>query len=622
MLISCPHCEQKLRLKDRDRLGRRARCPGCRRKFVVELPSSQPGTECDSTSQIQASQTEAGEQPLTSSGSAFSDVAAPPLGVGASPESGSLDQLSEIRRRSQRRRRTSFVVATIITGLVAAASVGAMLYVRSAPSASARPSVASSVTTTADRVSAASPTDLGEAATETSRDPFAHPPTHGEPIQLRLLPFGANVVINVHASELWRAGSLGDEVRQCLGPLGAWCELRLEELCLYEPAQIEEALICLMFGSPGHPPQIAGVVRLTEPRDRSELAARFGGRRIPGDPAAVYMVGERAYLIDDERTFAFGPVSLAGEMVDAAQSPSLPAASLRDILPLTDRKRHLTVVFDPADARRHSEHMAPNSVRSLLMNLFDWLEPNRTAAVVWSIHLDEYLRSEILLRNRRAADERVLTSRMLEQTVSQKLDALPSITLKTVRQMNPQAAGRRQVIGRFPAMIKAVAMATRLASETRLVGVVTALPERAAPNLALAALLTWDESRRTIAASGESVTAETAESLSTEPVAEVLDRQLEFDIRRMPLEEALQFIGGEIGVTAVLDGDGLKLAGLTKNMPQSFNMGAVSARAAIKAIVEQYEGMVIVVDEKKRTITVTTKAAAEKKGLTPFALTP
>ena len=61
----------------------------------------------------------------------------------------------------------------------------------------------------------------------------------------------------------------------------------------------------------------------------------------------------------------------------------------------------------------------------------------------------------------------------------------------------------------------------------------------------------------------------------------------------------------------------MKLAGYTKNMPQTFSLGTVPAEDVIRKILSQYDKMCVVVDEKSKLVTVLTKAVAETKKLKP-----
>ena len=98
--------------------------------------------------------------------------------------------------------------------------------------------------------------------------------------------------------------------------------------------------------------------------------------------------------------------------------------------------------------------------------------------------------------------------------------------------------------------------------------------------------------------------------------------KIEIDFRRTPLQDAFAYLGEETQVEFEIDGDALKLAGYTKNMPQTFYLGTVPATKALHAILNQYDQMVIVLDESKQAVTVTTKAAAAQKGLKPFPVEP
>jgi hypothetical protein len=184
--------------------------------------------------------------------------------------------------------------------------------------------------------------------------------------------------------------------------------------------------------------------------------------------------------------------------------------------------------------------------------------------------------------------------------------------------MTPADVGDRKLVGRFPAMMQALAASTVEGIDQRQVVLQTRLPERAAPNLALAGLLTWLESTKAPVAP----TTPDESSAAPATLAEKLKKPVEVDFRRTPLEDAFAFIGEETGITFDLDGDALKLAAYTRNMPQTINLGRVSGEKAVAAILKQYDKMTVVIDEASGKIIVTTKDAAAAKGLTPATLAP
>ena len=80
-------------------------------------------------------------------------------------------------------------------------------------------------------------------------------------------------------------------------------------------------------------------------------------------------------------------------------------------------------------------------------------------------------------------------------------------------------------------------------------------------------------------------------------VAERLLTQVDVNFRRTPLSEAFGSIGEDIGVNFKVDGGELKIAGYTKNMPQTFRLLQVPATEALRTILKPYPKMVLVVDE-------------------------
>ena len=169
------------------------------------------------------------------------------------------------------------------------------------------------------------------------------------------------------------------------------------------------------------------------------------------------------------------------------------------------------------------------------------------------------------------------------------------------------------------ARLEVFRLATISSIEDRSVRLLTVLPPKAAPNLALGTVLTWDESTRTdFSAAAAQVAATTAQLPET--VLERLQLPVDAEFSRVPLFEALDYIGGEIQVAVEIDGDALKDAGFTKNMAQTFTLGKVPAAQALAHIIGQYKEpgkeMVVVIDEPRKTLLVLTRKFAEQQGLT------
>jgi hypothetical protein len=460
-------------------------------------------------------------------------------------------------------------------------------------------------------------------AAPAARDEFAQAgsPTKGKPIELQYIPFGAQVILNIRPAELWQKESPGEELRYCLTPLAQLIEVKFQELFKRKPEQIEEAQICLIPGTQGSLPDVAAVIHLVEEAKKSQLLEDFGGERIDDFGHPVYVSGDRAFMIIDQKTVAMGPRSQAGEMVDAIVGRNPASDGIDELLPLTDRDRHITLVFVPRTLRLHATWWFPENLRPLMLRLCDWFG-DEVESAAWSFHLGEKtFYSDLLVRSISG-----VTSPSLERELKSKLSQLPKELLATVQMMNPREQGKRKIIGRVPIMSEVFALASMASHGPRHVQIITPLPERAAPNLALGTLLAWDESTRT----DFNKKATTKPPTSDEPkvpalVVDRLKMKIDVDFRRMPLQDAIAYISGEIKTPFDIDGDGLKAGGFTKNMPQTFQMDKATAQEVLVKILEKYQDtlkpgatMVIVIDESKKTLLLTTLAFAEQKNLTPY----
>ena len=655
MQIPCPECGSVLKLPDRSLLGKTGRCPSCRHTFVLAEPEEV---------ELQLADTPAEETPRQGTSARWvSDEAevapgdeareagqraeaaeeaqtvppvpeSPAVGVGGFPvfddsatttpsrKTKSRSRSKKVSQQKDKRRRggpsPAVIVGSAIIGL-AVIGVG-VTWLRSGSG------VRDAVTKTKAAAAPADPDGnaTGSGASEpdsismASADP-ADPGQSAHPIRLDMVPAGVSIVINVRPDALWAEESPGEELRFCLGPLGEWAGKQIKTLCRFPPEEIEEAMICLMLGQRGEPPEVAVVLRLKEAQKPSTLLEKFPGPRSDDYSYPVYLGETHCYLRgSDAKTVAIGPLDRVEEMASAVRQPAVTSTGIEQILPLTSRDKLLTVVFEPRDARNFQEVLVSETVSPVFNLVLDWFDDEEIETVAWSIDIDrkgDEFESEILLRNHHSHNS-IVTPGRLERSVQKRLGSLPVEMMYAVEKMRPKQVGAYRLISRFPALMSAYVFGTVTAVGDRHVQLRTRLPERAAPNIALAALLTWDESTRTDFSAAVPRRVVPGKTLP-ETVAGRLGIKIEVDFRRTPLQEAVKFVGEEIQVPFEIDGDALKLSGYTKNMPQTMTK-ADSAKAVLNEIMKKYKGMVIVVDEGKKRITLMTQAAAEKLGLKPF----
>lgn len=666
--IPCPKCGTELKLRDRKLLGRKGKCPKCAHAFVLEepdeielelvenpvesgpddaalasmvgnflgeLPAPAPSLPEPANRWVPDAGFPAVTAPRTSvtrsqpAHSDFNGVSSAPANPFQSLEKlssndGAAARLKALQKKNAKRRNVALAVGSVILLAVCGATYFALTNAPAKPPGD----VNQLANAEAPAPGEAPATDRTQALVNSPafNNEFAEAgsPTKGKPIELQFIPFGAQIILNIHPAELWKKESQGEELRFCLTPLAKLMEATFLDLFKRKPEQIEQALICLIPGAQGTLPELAGSIRLVEEIKKSQLLEDFGGERIDDHGHPVYMTGERAYLIHDQQTIAVCPKAQAQEMVEAIVGRNPASDGIDELLPLTDRDRHITLVFVPRTIRLHTPFWFPENVRPLALRFCDWLG-DEVESAAWSFHLGEKsFYSDLLLRNVSG-----VTSSRLAKDMQKKLDQFAPDLLAAVQMMNPREVGKRKVIGRLPVMSDAFTMATMMSTGPRHIQLVTPLPERAAPNLALGTLLAWDESTRTdFNKKATTKPAPTEGPKLPDLIADRLKVKIDVDFRRTPLQDAFAYIGGEIKTNVDIDGDALKFGGYTKNMTQDMKLDAQPAKVAIAKILEKYQDtmrpekhMVIVVDEAKKEILVTTQASCEKNNLKPFDVT-
>ncbi|MDZ4689198.1 MAG: hypothetical protein SH850_29325 [Planctomycetaceae bacterium] len=604
--IPCPACGSVLKVRDRSLLGRRGKCPKCSHSFVLEEPEE---VELELAPPPQVGQAARWIPDTPAAQPAFPPVqttTAPGPFIAAAEVTGA-DRLRALRKQKGKRRGFNLAIGLIVA--VVGGGLGYYVWTQPADNPSIGPRVATNVAPNGVGTSTG-----GGTSTEAG---VAASPTQGEPILLEMVPAGPRVLLHLRPAELWQPESLGEEFRFCLGPVGTFLEAQIKALCQRPPQDIEEVLFAWIPGQRGTPPDLTTIVRLKTEAKKSELLEALGGERIDTYGQPVYVNGDRAAFILNLKTYAIGPASMAEEMVNSVGGQSPLPAGVEDLIRKTDRTRHITLLFEPTAVLLDKEFLAPSTAQPLLTQCMDWFGDD-AETVLWSLHLDpERFYSEVVVRSSTGIRPAGLEARLKE-----KVNGLAGELLGAVKYMQPQEVGKRQMIGRVPAMAKVFAMATLTEHDPRHVKLITALPDRAAPNLALGTLLAWDESTRTDFQRILTPTTPSSSSKLPTTVAERLKQKIPVDFRRTPLQEAFAYIADETKVTIDIDGDALKLSGYTQNMPQSFQMEMVPATEAIQGILKNYDKMCIVVDETRGQITVTTYPVAEQKRLTPFKLTP
>ncbi|MDB5389970.1 MAG: hypothetical protein JWM11_5616 [Planctomycetaceae bacterium] len=628
--IPCPKCGKSLRLPDKSLLGKVGRCPKCEHKFVLEEPDE---VQLELVKTPLTGPLRAGERtPKVGTAAQWVPDDAPeafgtPNAAAPVFDSVAEDPLKRLKRKRKKRplpQRIAMFAGLVIAVIAGAYGVMAFSgkpadHKQAGKKTHAKQHTAESAPAESQAVVEENPPQAGEPAEVQNK--FGRP-TNGKPIDLLWIPSGARIVINMRPADLWEAGGKGKgEFIAALGPVGKWMETTMVEFLKAKPEEIEELLLCVIPGPRGAPPDYAAVVHRRKDHKFKKSDLIEGLAPVETGPVKYYTGDKWALALQpDLMTYTIAPLSLASEMISAGAKTNPTATEIEDLLAFTDRSLDFTILFTPTLLSTHGEVLVPANVQPLLESIRLWISSNdEVESVAWSFHLTEQkFYSQVMLRNRNSGNRGMVKPHLLANSFQTQLGETPRQVLELIQMMNPKQLGPRKVIGRVPAMVKVVQLGTKFKTDKQLVSMVYEGPERAAPNLALGTLLAWDESTRTnfsASAAGGTNVAQTRK-----PLKDLLKTKIEVDFRRTPLVDAFDFIANEAKFDIYVDGDGLKTAGYTKNMPQEFKGEGMAASAALAKIQVKYDKMCFVIDEDKRLVTVTVveKAKAQNLKITEF----
>lgn len=635
VLIPCPECGKELKLRDRSLIGRKGKCPQCANTFVLNEPEEVELELADGdTPAVGTSARWVPDEPTAAPVATASPpvAAAPQIQINDTDAKPTGGYARKAAARKRKKNLTLWVtLGSTVSGMILAVVIAKSLGGKPAGNGkddANNGGAKSSQNASTNNNRSAPVVPVGDFP---QPDVPADPPPKGKPIALNFVPTGARMIIHLRPADLWKVNSQAETVRLCLGGrLNNWLEAFIKKHLLWDPGKIEQVTICLFLDDKTQAPDAAYVVKFVEPlKKKSEFIEKFGGKRNDDQGRAIYVTDatsdrpNRAYLITDRYGggFVSVPAAMTADMVHSIKHPGLPNGGLEELLKLTDTNRHVTLLFNPRDLDNFKEHLFPADLRGLARQFYLRFDSDSIESIAWSFHFgspayrDFY--SEILLRN-----QTVITPRLLQVDMKRKFEALPDDVANILRTMRPRYMSERKLVSRLPVMMQAFQIETvpQVPDAERYIRLTTALPDIAGPNLAAAGMLAWRLSH----ADHSKPPPKSGGTKKPVLVADKLKKEIEVDFRRLPLQEAFDYIGGETLVKFTIDGDALKDAGYTKNMPQTFKMDETPAIKAVGKILSQYQAagkeMVIVVDEKSKKVIVTTKKFAKKNGQKPYPL--
>ena len=586
----CPNCSAGIRLRSAPPPGRKIRCPRCKSAFVPV----HGGADRDER-RVQQPVIDSVPEP-TSEPNADQSMELIPDIVTAQP--------SLSGRRRNRRNPAQPVI--FVTALAAICGVAVALWLYQRPNVEQSTPIQRDTEPTAGDSPALAESNLAaQQQSEVVKKSV-------QPLTLHCIPVTPQFLLHLRPAELWAGTSINQEFAISLGELGDWLRNRIETTTRLQVSQIEELTIAINFGSRGSMPDFCMLVRPVVPNaDSPDWLTQLVGEPLEGlaDDAREY--SSFAWMKINARSYAVATGDLVNDLTDSRHYPALPTVTMAKLLPQTDRSDHLTLLGDISALDAHRDFVLPQRTHDLSEVLLSRLRDD-VSTLSWSLHLSEHLAMRAQL-----AGNATTSAPQLERRVSELLEASPMDMLTFVKTLRPPTVGRQKLMGRLPAMMQALHWGTTASITDRVVLLSTLLPPKAAANFSAAAFVSLDDH-----ISGTRPGTEMNSPVTNGPVSisDQLQRSVLIDFRREPLREAIAYLNTVLDAKIQIDATALEASGFTQNMPQTLNLGKIAVLGAITAMLEQYEGkLILAANEEQTTLTLTTPAAADKQGLMNIA---
>lgn len=441
-------------------------------------------------------------------------------------------------------------------------------------------------------------------------------PTRGQPLELRYLPPGTRLVVQVRVADLL-AHPEGQKVLAALGP---WGESMVERISGSTGVALSDVEMLTLGVRPTASGELDGVLLLGL---KSEIQ---GDELEPSAPDP----GKVSFLPSDfeGRLLVHCSDETQRELEQFDGETPIWPRELARVIARTDQQRTVTVVFAGKFLQLGGEKLFDGSAEPLREALVDFLGDEATASAVslhWGNDFFAELQSTVVLSERphRFAAE-------LEQRVAAAAESIEDEILR-----EPRHEYGRKVLARFPAMLRKLSNYTRDGEVDGLSVLRVYLPVTAGHNLLTATelLLNMPPASRAVAGVGGAASPGQGRRGPREELSidERLERPTSLVFPKETLEKALEMLAEDTGIPLEIAGRDLQLEGITKN--QSFGLElrdqpageillAVLRRAnpdqTAEGPADPRQKLVFVVREATGDgpgkIVVTTRAAAARRG--------
>jgi hypothetical protein len=362
----------------------------------------------------------------------------------------------------------------------------------------------------------------------------------------------------------------GQKVRAALGPLGERAIQYVEQACFVKWQNVEGLVVGFqaMSDRGWKPTLVVHTSDAISQRFRDNLTGA-AEKRQGGE--TYWIAGNRAYYLPSRRegrTLIVAPLEAIADIVELDGDPPPLRRDLERLIGRTDMDRHVTIVVAPNSLFSEGRRIFDGEMARLRRPLY-WFLGDEFSAVALSLHWNDDFFIELL-----AAPTLDTSPERAARILAERAEQVPENLQRYVGKLEVSSHGR-DVVGRFPAMVRQLVAYTRRGFEPDHAVLRSYLPMVAGHNLLMGAELALAErpgnSRRVAGATASEATGQAASA------GERLQRVTSLRFGRDTLEAALEQLGKDIGLSIEIRGADLQAEGITKN--QSFGIDVVNKPA-------------------------------------------
>lgn len=625
--ISCPECSRQLKLPSRDYLGKKGKCPGCQHRFILEEPAielelaepentpspdQQPSASAAQNFQRSLKKKRGDHQSAASqpSKTSLENVKAPTEnldGFSIQTDDATTSSLERVKRK--RRRKSNMGPVVIGMGTALLVICGGAAWWMNQQQADAQPIDDNNLSEIANAEETTTESDTNGLVKEADGG-TAHSPTSGDAIDVSFMPFAPDLILHMNPAELWSEERHDLVFMKSIEPIANWIrDDYLVNVTGFQPQEIKRLTLGINFGPLTAEPDIAMKVELFEAVPASSLQRERLKARMSVDVQGVLENDSWTFRIIDDRNFLVASNTIAEAFAEPAIYGGLPSVDMVSLLDESDHMRPMTVMVDVKKLDAHLEYKFPTDLQPIAISFLSWLG-NDVRMLSWSLHLEDDLFMETVLINEATSSPKRLAAQLALQ-----FSKLPQSLQSVLKRTQPRDLAEQKFVGRYPAMIRATLLGTQSSTGPNFVRLVTLLPQKAAANLALGS---YYATNLVSATDFSLTTGGQSESQLPTTLTGRLKIKMDAEFNRTPLQEAFASIAEACSVRISINGDALKLAGMTQNMPQTFNLGQSTGQSALAQILKNHPELALVADEPNMSLQVTTRSVAADQKLTLF----